>query len=972
MKRILWIFITHLFFINIASAQEQFIKHYTVADGLPTDKVFCVYQDSEGFIWFGSDAGVIRYDGKEFQNFSMEDGLSGNNVHSIKEDNTGRLWFFNSNGTLDYYYHNTILNNKNTPFLEDLKTNFFLHNFYQDEDSTLYFYNANSEVLVVKNDELVDYYDFGFSRKRENLIYLNKSTDGKFLLWSDPGIYEFENINDSLIFHPLSLNLQRVFIKNRYESFGLDRYGFISSYFNSEVNGREILHSETQYINSLTEDKDGFFWLATNDKGIYCYKNGKVILHLKLGRINGLIADRENSIWIVSGENGIYKINREILKFTYFEKEVFNDKGITGLALANNGEVWATNGNNLFLVKKNKSFPLMLKIKTEFLDRIYQLKDNTLLANGSSTDLLIIEDLRFDAVTNSFHFGKNGNLQLRVKNISIDDTENFLYSFINNNLIVVNLKNKYKSYVEPLKLGLIHNVFFNCNNKLIINASKSYILKEGTIFPYKILEPFDGQFIKAHLTLNTVNDLYNISGESIYLLNNQILYNLTEKFKYLIDFQIQDMIYYRSSLFFSTSKTVYYISNPLNVINGDSIKFNKLNIEFNNVNGIICRDSILYVGSDDGLTLIPIKECANNLFLPAKPYFNNILLDGKEIDFSSGEIDFRGHKKIGIEYASISYSTLPLKYSYILEGYDKNWTQSNETNVVYQNLPPGFYTFKLQSRKINEDFGNTVELSLNVRPTFFQRKITLIAISLILILVLVLIILYFKNKQLKQKETESLLLSLENKALQSMMNPHFIFNALSSIQSYLLQNKASEAGTYLSQFARLIRQNMNSLKSNFINIEDEVERLRNYLELERFRMEGKFDYTIDVDDQLESDEISIPSMIVQPFAENAIWHGISSLPGDGLINIRFEKKDEKSILVIIEDNGIGITQSSEFPKSGEHLNMGIGLTEKRLKLIGEKVNVKSEIITEELNPGLPNPGTRVILIVPISTDEYRI
>ena len=108
------------------------------------------------------------------------------------------------------------------------------------------------------------------------------------------------------------------------------------------------------------------------------------------------------------------------------------------------------------------------------------------------------------------------------------------------------------------------------------------------------------------------------------------------------------------------------------------------------------------------------------------------------------------------------------------------------------------------------------------------------------------------------------------------MNPHFIFNALGSIQRYLLQNNAEEAGTYLSKFARLIRQNMNSLKSNSINIDDEVERLRNYMDLEKFRMNNSFDYSIHIDENIEGDEISIPSMVVQPFVENAIWHGLSS------------------------------------------------------------------------------------------------
>ena len=211
------------------------------------------------------------------------------------------------------------------------------------------------------------------------------------------------------------------------------------------------------------------------------------------------------------------------------------------------------------------------------------------------------------------------------------------------------------------------------------------------------------------------------------------------------------------------------------------------------------------------------------------------------------------------------------------------------------------------------------------------------------------------------------LITLEQKALQSMMNPHFIFNSLGSIQNYLLQKKSGEAGLYLSQFARLIRQNLNAINAASINLEEEIDRLKNYLDLEKMRMDNKFDYQIEVSDNVEADEIEIPSMIIQPFVENAIWHGIASIEDQGVILIRFQMQNEKSLLVFIEDNGIGMKRSEAFSQKGEkHLHLGMEMTYRRLNLLGTKYSVDTSIESCEVSPGSLNPGTRVKLVVPVS------
>ena len=248
-----------------------------------------------------------------------------------------------------------------------------------------------------------------------------------------------------------------------------------------------------------------------------------------------------------------------------------------------------------------------------------------------------------------------------------------------------------------------------------------------------------------------------------------------------------------------------------------------------------------------------------------------------------------------------------------------------------------------------------------------------IGVIILLLLTILLIIIWRKNRLLKRRESNHQMITLEQKALQSMMNPHFIFNALGSIQKYFLQNKPKEAGLYLSQFARLIRQNISAINSVMINLEEEIDRLKNYLDLERLRMENKFEYTIEFEEGVEEEELLIPSMIIQPFVENAVWHGISALEDKGMIRISFALHSPQALKITIEDNGIGIKQASVYAsKSEDHLNMGITMTRKRLEIIGKNMNVKTSIDTSEISPGSPNPGMRVILIVPFTYNEREI
>ncbi len=956
-----------LFFlqINQSFCENPFVTNYSVTDGLPTSKVYCVEQDSRGFMWFGTDKGVIRYDGHNFLVFTEDDGLSYNMVIRIKEDIEGRLWFLNLDGSVNFYDQNKIHNGETDPFLKDVRTNFMYHDFLQTADSTIYFYNVNLEVSVVKELKYIDFFDLTrVQNSPANNLYMNETPDRHFHIWSSSGNYEMENLNEVSEHFELPMSQARVFSKNHQEVLSVDLGGNISLFRNSELVEKSFLNVESRMVNDILVDDEGLIWVSIFDKGVYCYRGKEEVLYLNIEAPQNLVLDNENNIWTGSNK-GIYKINRDIVRYSFLGIASFDGEGITAFSSSTPEGVWATNGERIFFLKGNDIYKSDKLFSDLNLNKLHHLSNDVLLAHGRMTHLVTLKEPTFNEQEKKIYFKDILTSNFLARNSVVDKKKHVIYSFDNDYVIALDVDSDSSAHWS-LKEGRISNVLVNNNQQVVISAASNFLIDEtGIIHKQNIYNRFDGRFIAAHLILDPENEIFNLIGNDMYLQHGKEFYDVLGDLQDQVDFRIRDMAYYDSTLFFFTEKTIYFINNPLKVIEGEKVELNRLGNEFHNINDIFCKDDKLFVGSDDGMTVIPVKECVNTKYQPTKPYFVRVLLDDKEIDVSRGAISYKNKNRLNIEFSSLNFSSIPSNFAYMLEGVNDNWITGTETQVVYLNLEPGSYTFKLRSRKNMEDYSEAIELPIKVVPTLWQRLITKVIVFLFLIILVFLVVRRYYQEQIRAREKDYQLATIEHRALQSMMNPHFIFNSLGSIQKFLLENKPEEAGSYLSQFARLIRQTMNSIKSNSVILDDEVERLRNYIELEQFRMDHKFEYSIELDEKLESDDYNIPSMIVQPFVENAIWHGISTLSTKGFIKVVFEYLSDKSIRILVEDNGIGFAKSRAYSQSKNSLNISSSLTQKRVKLLGDKYKVQTGIHAEELCPGNENPGARITLILPI-------
>ena len=235
--------------------------------------------------------------------------------------------------------------------------------------------------------------------------------------------------------------------------------------------------------------------------------------------------------------------------------------------------------------------------------------------------------------------------------------------------------------------------------------------------------------------------------------------------------------------------------------------------------------------------------------------------------------------------------------------------------------------------------------------------------SLVVIALLLFIAAFIQFKSVKQQKYANNLLAL--KSLRTQMNPHFIFNALNSVNSFISSNDERAANRYLSEFSQLMRSVLENSEENFIPLEKEIELLELYVKLEHFRFKDKFDYSISVDENLKIDEFVIPPMLLQPYVENAVWHGLRYKKEKGVLDISFEQIDSEKIKISIIDNGIGREKSKELKTEHQkkQKSKGMGNIQSRITILNKMYKDKVDVFIEDAFDNEEGKGTKVVLVL---------
>lgn len=324
---------------------------------------------------------------------------------------------------------------------------------------------------------------------------------------------------------------------------------------------------------------------------------------------------------------------------------------------------------------------------------------------------------------------------------------------------------------------------------------------------------------------------------------------------------------------------------------------------------------------------------------------------------------------LAFDFAMLYYGAREaVKLEYRLNGWDDHWLDANGNfSAVYQNLSPGNYRFELRAkRQSGTVVGDIQSLSLQIKPPFWQRWWAVTVGALLLAFLIYSLVKRRINAIKRKAALQQQLAELEGKALRAQMNPHFIFNSLNAIQELIVTQNVDAAYDYLSKFSKLLRLVLNNSEKSAILLSDELHMLQLYLELESLRFRKAFHYTIHVSSALDPESLAVPPLLLQPFIENALWHGLMLKEGEKKLQISIDRKDEL-IVCVIEDNGIGRQRAAEIKAQkigASHFeSKGLKLSQQRIELLKAE-GANGFVKIEDLYESDHASGTRVSVHLP--------
>jgi hypothetical protein len=398
----------------------------------------------------------------------------------------------------------------------------------------------------------------------------------------------------------------------------------------------------------------------------------------------------------------------------------------------------------------------------------------------------------------------------------------------------------------------------------------------------------------------------------------------------------------------------------------------------NLINCIYAEADTIFIGTPEGLTYFNIKSIATQSKCKLK--ILSVVINDKASEPTAYYSLPAGSNTIQIDFAGISQKSAgEMLYRYRMLGIDDTWRSLDNNTVKFVQLPPGHYVLELVAINKFGTQSGTERLVFDIAAPFW-RSAWFIVLMMGLLALLIRTFIRYRLRRLRALDAEKMatqqrINELEQSAIRAQMNPHFIFNCLNSIQQFIIGKDLQAANHYLSAFAHLIRQTMNNSLQQVLSVRDELKYLSTYLQMEQMRFSEKFSYTIDADPELDTDNTYLPTMILQPYVENSIRHGIRNLPGnEGLLRISIRQEGDE-LVCTVADNGVGRQKAQEL-KSEQHIeyqSRGMQLTAQRIELINKSLTRPIRIRITDLYDEAGNAaGTAVTVHIPIElTDKYH-
>jgi ligand-binding sensor domain-containing protein len=956
--------------VHFSYSQKYSFVSYSTEEGLPQSQVTSISQGKDGYLWVGTLGGLAKFNGNEFVTFSSNDGLWNNRVKTLTTFD-GKLWVGHDGGI-------SIIQGKNIQSI----------GFKGDDQS-----RHVSEIVKFKDDVIVCTAEGGIFQLQSNQLrklqtdidrirsaYVHKGT---LYLATRKGILYTTDLNEFKILEEVGENSFSGVTGND-SKLVFTMYASQAIVMELETKELKVYDFDSLRVSGCYLDREKQIWLNTGSGVIRINSNGEMLViddntGLPVNMTSCFFQDNNSNIWIGSKGKGIFRFPG--LSFQYYdhssgfptdlflngfqnkngtyyfgtyEKGVLRKKpnGITETIDVGEDVIWASiqgiDGmnwfgaqNSLISIGENDEITIYDRsngIPGSKICSFYRIDENSMYVGGND-GMAIYKDGKFKKL------GKRGTEFLgTVRDIEIVDGVLYcvsnlgLFEYRNNNFFPVKGMDQ-----------VLYSVEADENGNLWLGAEEGlFRFKNGKRTNIELLDDPGSNYI----------NFLNYRQDKLYVGTNNGLFVL-------------------DNLNGNTSFTRYGT--------GDGIP----DLETNLNSGFFDKEDNFWFGTASGLVCYMPKVKRLTASNP-KLNLKSILLNYQSFDYGtySESVDANGVPKklvlpfnknnltFNLDGVSLVHHR-GLKYQFWLEGLSDDWSPLTDVpTITFTRLPAGNYTIKMRAVDIDGRQSEVISVPFVIEVAYYKSWWFITLCSLV-IGGLILLVFRFRVRRINERnEKEKLvfktrLLSLEQKSVNASMNRHFIFNALNSIQYFINTQDRLSANKYLTNFAQLIRKNLDtaSADENMITLDEEIERLKLYLSLEAMRFKDRFDYKIETND-VDLESIRIPAMLMQPFIENSIIHGI--LPNEevkGLISIEMAIKNG-SLEIEILDNGIGVNQSISRKSDidGDHRSQGMEITSKRIELIRKVSNngISMEGPEEIIGSDSLIKGTRVLIKIPVA------
>ncbi|HEX6181148.1 MAG TPA: two-component regulator propeller domain-containing protein, partial [Chitinophagaceae bacterium] len=814
----------------LAAAQEYSYRHYDIEHGLANSTVYCMLQDREGFLWFGTETGVSRFDGTTFKTFTTSQGLPDNQVLEMFEDSKGRIWMAPFNKSVCYYYKGKIYNQKNDSILKVIRPAGHILNFAEDRDGNILIQQDRTMHLITGNNHITVFNALSVSRL-DHFLAAGAAPDGG--IWVVVNGKLFEIRNRRLVFKK---KLLLPYTSNRFVSIrgGIVAWrAYLNEFMSLGPKRESSWKSEGTNLQKLTVMNDSLIALNTQTGAmIYNTNTGIQQTYLPKEAVSTSFRDREGNLWFCTLGHGIYMLNSEFISNYRLTDTAGVTMGAFSLAKYKDGWLVGADMATLFHVPKERD-------KAEFVYTLWpgHLSERVIaLSVGRDESILMWTDGRMDSLSpglklaGGFHGFAVKSIQ-RIGNKALVATSRDVIWYD-----MVTLKPTDTIWYERSTTAFTRNdsIFIGTLDGLII------VLPDGTrIDPAAQPPQLKGRITDIKQANNGLLWITTYSG--IYSFNGKnVISSLTEETG-LVSNICRTMNIYKDELWLGTDKGLQKINiaDPLHPQAG-LILDNELSSDI--INTVLADSTTVAVGTPEGVSIFDKTKVAFSSGVDL--YMDHLVVSGKKLEWQPNEALYLDNKNnnIGFEYGGISYrSGGDIRYKYRLLGLDSSWRQTRQHYLEYPTLPGGNYELQLQAINKFDVKSQPLSIKFSIEKKLWQK--TWFQVSALLVsFATVWLLLSWRIRNIKKQESEKTeirnkIASLEQLALKSQMNPHFIFNSLNSIQHYVLDKDIEGANKFISGFSRLIRQTLDISTRHEISIAEEKNYLNTYLQLEKIRLE---------------------------------------------------------------------------------------------------------------------------------------